>query len=154
MLLTFGADMLYINMYHTNPIPCIKLTVRLTTEQAIHLYYGLFYPVLAYGIIVWGQYEGTNWINIYLQKMYVRYMAGLKQLESCSNRFKERKILTVYSLYFQEKMLYAKEKCNCAVNKQVHTCNTRNNDYYRYVHNIELYNSKPVAPFLMNCLAT
>jgi hypothetical protein len=36
-----------------------------------------------------------------------------------------------------------KEKCNCAVNKQVHTYNTRNNDYHRYVHNLELYNSKP-----------
>jgi hypothetical protein len=29
------------------------------------------------------------------------------------------------------------------VNKQVHTYNTRNNkDYHKYVHNLELYNSK------------
>jgi hypothetical protein len=34
--------------------------------------------------------------------------------------------------------------CNCAVNEQIHTHNTRENkDYYRYGHNLELYNSKP-----------
>jgi hypothetical protein len=31
------------------------------------------------------------------------------------------------------------EKCNCAVNKQVHTYSTKNNDdYHRYIHNLEL----------------
>jgi hypothetical protein len=39
-------------------------------------------------------------------------------------------------------MLYAKVKGICTVNKQVHTYNTRNNDYHRYVHNLELYSSK------------
>jgi hypothetical protein len=34
-------------------------------------------------------------------------------------------------------------ECNCTVNEQVHTYNTRNNDYHRYAHNLELYNSKP-----------
>jgi hypothetical protein len=43
--------------------------------------------------------------------------------------------------------LHAKEKCDYAVNKQVCTCNARNNiDYHSYVHDLELYNSKPVAP--------
>jgi hypothetical protein len=37
------------------------------------------------------------------------------------------------------------------VNKQVHTYNTRNNkDYHKYVHNLELYNSKPsVAGYII-----
>jgi hypothetical protein len=57
---------------------------------------------------------------------------------------KDLKILTVYSLYIQETILYVKEKCNCTVNKQIHTYNTRNNkDYHKYGHNLELYNSKP-----------
>jgi hypothetical protein len=35
-------------------------------------------------------------------------------------------------------------KCNCTLNKQVHSNNTRNNkDYHKYVHNLELYNSNP-----------
>jgi hypothetical protein len=43
-------------------------------------------------------------------------------------------------------ILYVKEKCNCTVNKQIHTHNTRNNkDYHIYGHNVEIYNSKPSA---------
>jgi hypothetical protein len=47
-------------------------------------------------------------------------MAGLKQLESCRDSFRQLKILAVYSLYFQGTILYAKGKCNCTVYKQVH----------------------------------
>jgi hypothetical protein len=75
--------------------------------------------------------------------MAIRYTAGLKQLESCRDSFSQVKILTVYLLYIKKTILYAKEKCKCAVNKQVHTYNTRNNDYYRYERNLELYNSTP-----------
>jgi hypothetical protein len=79
-----------------------------------------------------------------LQKRTVRYTAGLKHLDSCRNSFRNLKILTVYSLYIQETILYVKEKCKCTVNKQIHTHNTRNNeDYHKYMHNLELYNSKP-----------
>jgi hypothetical protein len=69
----------------------------------------------------------------------VMHTAGLKQRESCRDSFKQLKILAVYSLYNQETIICAKQKCNCAVNKQVHTSNTRNNDYPKYVHNWELY---------------
>jgi hypothetical protein len=48
-------------------------------------------------------------------------MAESKQLESCTDSFRQLKILTIYSLYIQGTILYAKEKCNCAVDKQVHT---------------------------------
>jgi hypothetical protein len=34
------------------------------------------------------------------------------------------------------------QKCNCTVNKEVHSYNTINNDCHRYVHNLEVYNSK------------
>jgi hypothetical protein len=47
-------------------------------------------------------------------------------------------------LYIPETILYTKEKCSCAVNKQLHTFNTRHNsNYQRYVHNLKYYNSKP-----------
>jgi hypothetical protein len=55
-------------------------------------------------------------------------------------------MLTVYLLYIQETILYVKKKCNCTVNKQIHTHNTRNNNnnnYHKCGHNLELYNSKP-----------
>jgi hypothetical protein len=52
-------------------------------------------------------------------------------------------IPTGYLLRIEETILYSKEKCNCAVNKQVSTYNTRNSVCHRYVHTLELYNSKP-----------
>jgi N-acetylneuraminic acid mutarotase len=73
------------------------------------------------------------------------YMAGWKQLESWRDSFRQLKILTIYSLYIQETILRAKEKCTCAVNKQVYIYNTRNNDYHKYVHNLVIFNSKPAA---------
>jgi hypothetical protein len=73
------------------------------------------------------------------------YIATATVYSHCLAMCLYAKILTVYSLYIQEAILYAKEKCNCAVNKQVHKYNTRNNDYHRYIHNLDLYNSKPSA---------
>jgi hypothetical protein len=96
-------------------------------------------------IIIWGQSAKALARRIFiLQKRAVRYIAGLKHLESCKDSFRLLKILTVYSLYIQETILYVKEKCNCTVNKQIHTHNTRNNiDYHIYGYNLEIYNSKP-----------
>jgi hypothetical protein len=59
-----------------------------------------------------------------LQKRALGYMAGLKQLESCRESFRQLEILTLYLQYIQETILYAKEKCNCAVNN-VHTYNKK-----------------------------
>jgi hypothetical protein len=74
----------------------------------------------------------------------VRYTAGLKHLELCRNSFRNLNILRVYSLYIQETILYVKKKCNCTVNKQIHTHNSRNNkDCHKYGHNSGVYNSKP-----------
>jgi hypothetical protein len=50
------------------------------------------------------------------------YVSGLKHLDSCrdTSSFRQLKILMVHSLHIQETIIYAKEKCDCAVNKQVH----------------------------------
>jgi hypothetical protein len=105
----------------------------------------MIYPLLSYGIVVWGRSAKANTTRIFiLQKRAVRYTAGLKHLEWCRNSFRNLKILTVYSLYIQETILYVKENCKCTVNKQIHIHNTRKNeDYHKYMHNLELYNSKP-----------
>jgi hypothetical protein len=79
------------------------------------LYSSLIYPVLSYGIVVWGHSALTRRIFI-LQKGAVRYTAGLKHLESCRGSFRNLKILTVYSLYIQETILYVKEK----ISKYIH----------------------------------
>jgi hypothetical protein len=83
------------------------------------MYYGLSYPFLAYGIIVWGQSAEALTIRIFtLEKRAVRYTAGLKQRESCRDSFRHLKVLTLYSLYIQE-TIYEKEKGNCTVNESI-----------------------------------
>jgi hypothetical protein len=95
--------------------------------------------------MVWGQSAKALTRRIFiLQKRAVRYIAGLKHLESCKDSFRHLKILTVYSLYIQEIILYIKENCNCTVNKQIHKHNIKiNKDDHIYGHNLEIYNSKP-----------
>jgi hypothetical protein len=110
------------------------------------LCYGLIYPLLSFGITVWGQSAKVLTRHIFnFHRSAVRYAAGLKQLEPGRDGFRHLKILTVYSLYIQETILYAKEQCSCTVNKQECTYETRNNDYHKYVPNLELCNSKPSA---------
>jgi hypothetical protein len=70
------------------------------------LYYGLIYPLLLYGIVVWGQSAKALTRRIFTQqKKAVRYTARLKQQESRSDSFRQLKILTVYSLCIQETIL-------------------------------------------------
>jgi hypothetical protein len=98
------------------------------------LYGGLIYCLLAYGIVVWGQSAKTLTRRIFtLQESAVRYPVGLKERESCRDSFRQLKILTIYSLYLQETILYAKEKGKCT-DKQIHTYNTRNNNDYLFIH--------------------
>jgi hypothetical protein len=92
---------------------------------------------------------------ICVQKRAVRYTAGLKPLESCRDSFKQLKILTVYLLYILQTILYVSNKCNCTVNKQIHSYNTRNNSDFHYV--CIIWNSIPENPqlqvvfFIINC---
>jgi hypothetical protein len=66
-------------------------------------------------------------------------------------RVRQLSILTLYLLYTQESILYANE-CDYAVNKQVHAYNTRYNDgYHSYIHNLELYDSKPTVAGCIFC---
>jgi hypothetical protein len=108
------------------------------------MYYCLIYPFLSHGIVVWGQSAEALTRRIFiLQKIVLSYTARLKHLGWCRDSFRYLKILTVCSLYIQETILHVEENCNCTVNEQVNTHNTRNNkDCHKYVHNLELYNSK------------
>jgi hypothetical protein len=127
-----------------------RLSKILELNKRRMLYYGLIYPFLSYGIVLWGHSSKPLIRRIFiLQKRAVRYTVGLKHLESSS--FRNLKILAVYSLYIQETILYVKEKCNCKVNEQIHTYNTRNNkDFHKYVHNLEL--TELAVSFITNCL--
>jgi hypothetical protein len=71
----------------------------------------LIYPLLSCGIAVWGHSAKANTTKIVAlqKKRALRYTAELKHLESCRNSFRNVNILTVYSLYIQETILYVKK---------------------------------------------
>jgi hypothetical protein len=60
-----------------------RLSKILDLNERKTLYYGLIYPLMSYGIAVWGHSAKANTTGIFvLQKRALRYTAGLKQLES------------------------------------------------------------------------
>jgi hypothetical protein len=87
-----------------------KFSKILDQHRRKMLYYGLIYPFLLYGIVVWEHCAKASRKRIStLQKRAVRYIASLEHLESCRDSFRQLKIL-LYSLYIQEIILYVKEK--------------------------------------------
>jgi hypothetical protein len=98
----------------------------------------LIYPFLPCGIVVWGQsvMALTRWIFT-LQKRAIKYMAGLKQLESSTDSFRQLKTLHL------RKSLICKRKCDCKeyihITQEIITTITA-------MHIIlNFYNSKPSA---------
>jgi hypothetical protein len=88
-----------------------RLSKILDLTERKTLYYGLIYPLVSYGIAVWGHSAKANTTRIFaLQKRALRYTAGLKHFESCRNSIRNLNILTIYSLYIQETILYVKKK--------------------------------------------
>jgi hypothetical protein len=60
-----------------------RLSKILDLNERKTLYYGLIYPLLSYGIAVWGHSAKANTTIIFvLQNRALRYTAGLKHLES------------------------------------------------------------------------
>jgi hypothetical protein len=67
-----------------------RLSKILDLNERKMLYYGLIYPLLSYGIVVWGHSAKANTTRIFAlqKKRAVRYTAGIKHLESCRNSFR------------------------------------------------------------------
>ena len=72
-----------------------------------------------------------------IQKKVIRLITGLKRLESCRQKFKENRILTVTSLYILEVLCFTKKhKDNLKKNCEIHEHNTRSKyDLYTLPHN-------------------
>jgi hypothetical protein len=72
-----------------------------------------------------------------IQKKVIRLITGLKSLESCRQKFKENRILTVTSLYILEVLCFTKKhKGNLKKNCEIHQHNTRSKyDLYTLPHN-------------------
>jgi hypothetical protein len=109
-------------------------------------YYRLAHPFLTYGIAVWGHSckKYTRRVFI-LQKRAVRCIAGLRPTDTCRESFVRLQILTLYSLYILEVILFIKKKDAVITNRQVHYhLTSSSSDYHQLPHNLEICNSRPV----------
>ena len=90
-----------------------------------NIYFAHFQSKMRYGIVVWGGSKESIKI-LRIQKKVIRMMIGLKKCESCRQKFKELRILTVISLYVLEVLCYAKKyRGSIRENSVIHEHNTR-----------------------------
>jgi hypothetical protein len=90
-----------------------------------NIYHAYFHSRLKPGIMLWG---GTreNIKVLHIQKKVVRLIRGLNKYESCRQKFKENRILTVTSMYVLEVLCYIKkEKGDLQFNSEIQEYNTR-----------------------------
>lgn len=76
-----------------------------TSKVAYHAY---IHSRLKYGIIFWGDSSEAGRIFV-LQKRCIRNMYNLKQIETCRQKFKDSKILTLPSTYILEAVMFVKK---------------------------------------------
>lgn len=126
--------------------------------SALSVYYAYVHSRLRYGIIFWANSSDAYKIFI-LQKRCLRIIFGLRQMESCKMVFIENKILTLYSLYIYETIMFIVENFDIFIDcSRSHKHDTRNkNDLLYYtpiytqiqknVHHsaIRIYNRLPIA---------
>jgi hypothetical protein len=70
-----------------------------------NIYLTYFHSRLRYGIILWGGTRERKKV-LCIQKKVVRLITGIKNYESCRQKFKENRILTVTSLYVLEVLCF------------------------------------------------
>ncbi|KAG8309360.1 hypothetical protein J6590_087938 [Homalodisca vitripennis] len=62
--------------------------------------YGLIYPHLTYGLVLWGACANNQFLRVFkLQKQAIRIIAQLKFREPCKEAFKNLPLLTLPSLH-------------------------------------------------------
>jgi hypothetical protein len=80
--------------------------------------------------------------SVYIIKRAIRYVPGLKQTDSRQRSFIRLKILTLYSLYTFETILFVREKG--IVRQTIHSHNTKSFlNYHQSAHNLKIYNCRP-----------
>lgn len=107
-------------------------------------YYGLIYPQLKYGVLLWG--NSTNSIDVFIvQKAVIRAIFGLSRTESCFDYFKTKGLLTLPCIYIFEAALFVKK--NPTLFETVRNCHTLNTRQISNLH--QPFSSKTFI--LKNC---
>lgn len=125
-----------------------RLSDYLPQDVLLNVYYGVFYSLLGYGIEIWGSASHTERILI-LQKKAIRNVFKLQRFQSVRLVFKEKGLLTLYSLYIYKVITLAlrddltQHKCV----KDITSYNLRNkNDFQRDTFH---FHKTSTGPFTM-----
>ncbi|CAH2232471.1 jg19404 [Pararge aegeria aegeria] len=88
-------------------------------ETARLVYFSYFHSIMSYGFLLWGNAADIGTIFV-LQKKAVRAIYKMGPRESLKDKFKDVKIMTLYSQYIFENLMYVhkniskfKRKCDC-----------------------------------------
>lgn len=106
----------------------LQLKNVMNEQVLLDAYYSLCYSHISYNITSWGSASEVNRVFI-IQKRIVRLIFGLKYRESCRNMFKQKKILTVPSIFILKCItLFTKLKDRFTMLSSSHNYNTRHGD--------------------------
>lgn len=102
-----------------------SLRSSLDCETLLSIYYGIFYPHINYCNMVWGLSVHVRRLFI-LQKRAIRIIFNLKYRRSCSETFKNNRILTVPCIYIYKTIVFIhSNKSKFMIRSQIHNYNTR-----------------------------
>lgn len=111
------------------------------------IYFSHIESHIRFGICLYGSTKNSNLEQIHkLQKRAIRIILKLKFLEPVRDHFKHLQIMTVYSLYVYDCILYMRknENHNLTDLADIHIYNTRyKSDIINKRHRLQFYNKKP-----------
>jgi hypothetical protein len=112
----------------------------MSLSSLMKIYYSLFYSMLSYSIIFWGQ--ASNSKRLFLsQKRVLRIMTGQGNRSSCRNLFKQLGILPLKSQYIYSILLFVSKNWNYFItNYDTHNLQTRqSNNLFSPISTLMLY---------------
>lgn len=102
-----------------------RLCGELSVDYVRRAYFGLIQSHLSYGLIVWGGAPIAGEIFL-LQKKAIRTLTGLDRNDHCRPAFQNSRILTLYSLYILQCLLYLRTNIDdLQLRSAVHSHGTR-----------------------------
>lgn len=85
-----------------------KLRPLVSTDVLRQTYFAYFHSLIAYGTILWANSTDANRVFI-VQKRAVRILSGTKPRNTCRSHFAKHGILTVFSQYIYDVVLYVRQ---------------------------------------------
>lgn len=129
-----------------------RLSVYFDIETLRRVYFGVIYPFISYGLLLWGCTFNCHVKKIFvLQKKALRIITKVDSRRTCKDLFIKYGILTVYAMYiFQVVVLVKGDDAYTMLNSTIHNHNTRQrSDFYRLRQN---YSRTENSPFIKGAI--